>query len=66
MVHMVVLDMAEAGTEADAISRLNYDIPSAKIKPICVKIEGQFLYFILDPASEFIRFMGKVVNSLEN
>ncbi|XP_032764757.1 serine protease inhibitor A3B-like [Rattus rattus] len=63
---MAVLDMAEAGTEADAISRLNYDILSVKVKPICVSIEEQFLYFILDPDSVLIRFMGKVVNPLEN
>lgn len=66
IVHSAVLDMTEPGTEADATMMFEYDFLSAKIKPTIVSVEGKFLYIDLVPSSEFIFFMGKVINPFEN
>ncbi|XP_021010373.1 serine protease inhibitor A3B-like [Mus caroli] len=66
IVHSAVLNMTEQGTEADATMMFEYDFLSAKIKPTIVSVEVKFLYIVLVPSSEFILFMGKVINPLEN
>ncbi|XP_021058439.1 serine protease inhibitor A3B-like [Mus pahari] len=66
IVHTAILNMTEPGTEADADTMFKYDFLSAKIKPTIVSFEGKFLYILIVPSSEFILFMGKVINPLEN
>ncbi|XP_021058440.1 serine protease inhibitor A3B-like [Mus pahari] len=66
IVHTAILNMTEPGTEADADTMFKYDFLSAKIKPTIVSFEGKFLYILIVPSSEFIVFMGKVINPLEN
>ncbi|XP_032764209.1 serine protease inhibitor A3B-like [Rattus rattus] len=66
MIHNTVLDIAETGTEADTTTRVEYNFMSPKINTTFVNIVRKFLYMVLEPNSEFISFIGKVINPLEN
>ena len=54
------------GTEADVATVVNHNTLSAKIDPTFVNIDRKFLYIVLEPISELIWFLGKVINPLEN
>ncbi|GAB1297759.1 Serine (or cysteine) peptidase inhibitor, clade A (alpha-1 antiproteinase, antitrypsin), member 3J [Apodemus speciosus] len=62
MVHNTVLDMTEMGTEAEASTRDKDDFLSAKINPTVVNINMPFLFWVINPDSEIISFMGRVAN----
>ncbi|XP_052041114.1 serine protease inhibitor A3B-like [Apodemus sylvaticus] len=66
MVHSAVLEMTEMGTEAVANTVDKYNTLSAKNNPTFVNIDRKFLYIVLEPSSELICFLGKVINPLEN
>lgn len=65
MIHSTELDMTEKGTEGDAITIVGYNFMSAKLKPVFVKFEDQFLYIVLDQGDLWIHVMGKVINPSE-
>ena len=65
MIHSTELDMTEKGTEGDAITIVGYNFMSAKLKPVFVKFEDQFLYIVLDQGDLWIYLMGKVINPSE-
>eukprot|EP00073_Rattus_norvegicus_P037065 XP_008763124.1 PREDICTED: serine protease inhibitor A3B-like [Rattus norvegicus] len=66
MIHNTVLGMAETGTEAEATTRVEYNFRPAKLNDTFVNFVRKFLYMVLEPNSELISFMRKVINPLEN